>query len=65
MRVELKGSGFRIKVNEERLVRKISLDWLNFPPGNATSPMHHLFGLINSHLMHNPWKMRPWSHDAM
>jgi hypothetical protein len=52
-------------ISEERLVRKVSLDWLNFLPGSATSPMRHLFSLINSHLMLNPWKMRPWSNDAM
>jgi hypothetical protein len=50
--------------SEDKLVEKVSLDWLKFLLGNATSPMCHLFSLINSHLMHNPWKMRPWSNAA-
>jgi hypothetical protein len=51
--------------SEDKLVENVSLDWLNFLLGNATSPMRHLLSLINSHLMHNPWKMCPWSNDAM
>jgi hypothetical protein len=52
-------------ISEERLVRKVSLDRKNFLLGSATSPMRHLFSLTNSHLMLNPWKMHPWSNDAM
>jgi hypothetical protein len=50
--------------NEEKLVRKVSLDWLNFLHGSATSSYAPPLHLINSHLMLMPWKMHPLL-DAM
>jgi hypothetical protein len=54
-------------LSEEKLVRKVSLDWLNHLPGSATSSYAPLFTLSNSSLtlFPLPWKMHPSSNDAM
>jgi hypothetical protein len=40
-----------IMASEEKLVRNVNLDWINHLHGSATSPMRHLFTLINLTLM--------------
>jgi hypothetical protein len=54
-------------LSEEKLVRKVSLDWLNHLHGSATSSYAPPLHFINSSLtlMLLPWKMHPSLIDAM
>jgi hypothetical protein len=53
-----------VMASERKLVRKLSLDWLNHLHGIATSSMRPSFTLFNSHLMLLPWKVHPSLNDA-
>jgi len=56
-----------VMASERKLVRKLSLDWLNHLMGVPPHPMHHLFTLSNSllTLLFLPWNVHPSLINAM